>query len=96
VSPTTHALSAVVGHTLTVSWQLPRTYATTHVELNGSVSDARTVVYFEQRGNTGATSGTIDYPATMPGSGNAIVQAGMQLSIDGPNGEHGTVRYIFE
>ncbi|HKA88203.1 MAG TPA: hypothetical protein VKE22_11070 [Haliangiales bacterium] len=96
VSPATHVLSTIVGHTLTVTWQLPRTYASTRIQLSGSVRDNQTEVFIEQAVGAGATSGMINYPATMPGSGNAIVQAYMNLSIEGPHGERGIIVYNFQ
>lgn len=96
VSPATHTLANIIGKTLTVTWQLPRTYASTQIQLGGSVRDAQTEVFIDGTIDAGGTSGTIAFPATLPTNGNTVVGAGMNLSITGPNGERGLVVYGFQ
>lgn len=96
-TPATHSLSAILGQTLTVTWQRPATYAVARIGLSGHVSDGNTQVFVgEEEIPTDATMGTLDFPAVMPGSGNTITEAVFNLSINGPNGERSIVIYSFD
>ncbi len=96
VSPATHTLADIIGHRLTVTWQLPRTYASTEIQLGASVRDAQTEVFVDGTIDATGTSGTIDIPGSLPTNGATIVGAGMNLTITGPNAERGLVVYGFQ
>jgi hypothetical protein len=97
VTPATHALAQILGQSLTVTWQLTKTYPADQIVVHSSVLDTQTEsTVFEQPFGPGATSATMSFPATMPISGHPIVGAYLNLSIDGPNGERGLVVYNFQ
>jgi hypothetical protein len=102
-SPTGHALSnANLGGTLTVQWTLPTTYAVARVELGGHVSDASgnqlQIESVQAVLGTSATSGQLQFPVSWTdGSGtHTVVEATINVSTEGPNGERSIVIYVFE
>jgi hypothetical protein len=98
-SPTGHELAdANLGGSLNVQWTLPG-YATAQVKLSGYV---RTAVspdpgfqcrVDEQSLGTSATSGTINLPATC--NDGSILEAAINVSVDGVNGERSLFIYGF-
>ncbi len=102
-SPTGHALAnANLGGTLTVQWTLPTTYAVSRVQLGGHVTDASSN-QLQIEGDqlvlsTTATSGTLQLPASWTDAGgtHTVVEATINVSTEGTNGERSTVIYIFQ
>lgn len=102
-SPTLHALAnANLGGTLTVQWTLPTTYAVTRIELSGHVVDASSnelqIESVQPVFSPTATSGTIQLPASWTDGGgtHTVVEAGINVSVEGTNGERSIVIYIFQ
>lgn len=93
---------ATLGSPLHVVWTLPTTFAIAEVKLSATVFDG------DQTQNTttscqvdelilatDATSGDITLPTTVCGSNGATVQANLNLSVTGVNGERDSVIYMF-
>ncbi|MCI0636771.1 MAG: hypothetical protein L0206_23070, partial [Actinobacteria bacterium] len=102
-SPTLHALAnANLGGTLTVQWTLPTTYAVARVELGGHVSDAMgnqlQIESVQPVLATTATSGQLQFPASWTDGGgtHTVVEASINVGINGTNGERSIVIYIFQ
>ena len=102
-SPTLHALAnANLGGTLTVQWTLPTTYAVTRVQLGGHVSDASSnqlqIESVQPVLSPTATSGTLQFPTSWTDAGgtHTVVEATINVSTIGTNGERSIVIYIFQ
>jgi len=98
-SPSGTALAdATLGQPLPVSWTLPRTFPIAGVNFGGHVSTAppnQAGFDCEVRGalNPSATGGTITFPTTC--MGQASVEAVVNVSADGFNGERTIVLHFF-
>jgi hypothetical protein len=93
---------ATLGTPLHVIWTLPTTFAIAEVKLSATVFDGdqtqntTTSCQVEELIlSTDATSGDITLPATVCGSNGATVQANLNLSVTGVNGERDSVIYMF-
>jgi hypothetical protein len=101
-SPTGSTLAdAQLGQTLNVEWSLPHTYPIASIQLHalvftGDSNDPNTLQCEAdgQLSGLDATSGTLVIPATC--GGQPVVQANINLSVDGVNGERNQVIYGFE
>jgi hypothetical protein len=95
---TSHSAAAVKGQTVTVSWNLPTSYAVEQIELSGSMTDGVTDVFIESAFiGTTATSGSITFT---PPAGTQNPQnfnpTNFNLSFEGPNGERTQVIWMFD
>lgn len=102
-SPTGHALAnANLGGTLTVQWTLPTTYAVQRVQLSGHVRDAMgNQLQIEGLAPIlakTATSGQIQLPTqwTDGGGTHTVVEASINVGVNGTNGERSMVIYVFQ
>jgi hypothetical protein len=98
-SPSGTALAnATLGQPLPVSWTLPRTFPIARVNFGGHVSTAPPnqpgfECQVEGQLNPSATGGTITFPTTC--MGQAAVEAVINVSADGVNGESTIVLHFF-
>jgi hypothetical protein len=99
-SPTGTGLAAAnLGQPLAVTWSLPRTFPISAVDFGGQVHTAPPGVSgfecnVQGQLNASATGGTITLPATC--QGQAVVEANINVSANGLNGERTHVIHFFQ
>jgi hypothetical protein len=93
-----HALAAAnLGQPLTVAWKLPTTYAVSSIQVGGFYSDGINQQEIDSPPlPVTATSTTLTIPPTLSTTGTATTQVTLNITIEGPNGERGTLIYLYQ